>query len=263
VTAAPSAIVITGASSGIGAALAAFYAAPGITLGVTGRNAARLDAVAAVLAAAGAQVEQGLFDVLDRPALAGFLTGFDASHPIDLLIANAGVLDGRRADGTIETGEAARRVIDINLLGALDTVHAVLPQMIARKRGHIVLVSSLAALSPVTDAPAYSASKAGLVAYGRALRAALVGSGVNVSVVCPGYVTSAMTESHIGEQPGKISAEAAARLIAAGIARNKQIIGFPRALYMLAMISPFVPEAINRLATKGIRFHVVPRHQTK
>ncbi len=252
-------IVITGASSGIGAALANFYAAPGITLGVTGRNAARLDAVAATLQAAGAHIEPGLFDVLDRSALSTFLTGFDASHPIDLLIANAGVLDGRRADGTIETADAARRVIDINLLGAIDTVHAVLPQMMARGSGHIVLVSSLAGLSPVTDAPAYSASKAGLVAYGRALRAALVGTGVKISVVCPGYVSSAMTESHIGEHPGKISAEAAARLIAAGIARNKQIIGFPRALYWLAMISSFVPEAINRMATKGIRFHVVPR----
>jgi short-subunit dehydrogenase len=251
-------IVITGASSGIGAALATFYAAPGITLGITGRNAARLDAVAAGLAATGAQVKQGLLDVLDRPALSGFLSGFDAVHPIDLLVANAGVLDGRRADGSFETGDAARRVIDINLLGALDTVHAVLPQMIARRGGHVVLVSSLAALSPVADAPAYSASKAGLVAYGRALRTGLAETGVRVSVVCPGYVVSAMTESHIGEQPGKISAEAAARLIAAGIARNRQIIGFPRALYGLAMISPFVPEAINRLATKGIRFHVAP-----
>ena len=252
-------IVITGASSGIGAALAGFYAAPGVTLGVAGRDAARLAAVATALDAAGAGVEQGVFDLLERPALEGFLRGFDAAHPIDLLIANAGVLDGRRADGTLEDGAAARRVIDINLLGALDTVHAVLPQMIARGRGHLVLVSSLAGLAPVTDAPAYSASKAGLVAYGRALRAALVQTGVRVSVVCPGYVTSAMTASHIGEHPGKISAEAAARLIAAGIARNRQIIGFPRGLYMLAMISPFVPEAINRLATKGLRFHVVPR----
>jgi short-subunit dehydrogenase len=252
-------IVITGASSGIGAALASYYAAPGVTLGVTGRNAARLDAVVATLRAAGAAVAPDVFDLLDRPHLASFLAHFDAAHPIDLLVANAGVLDGRRADGSLENRETARRVIDINLLGALDTVHAVLPQMIARGRGHIVLVSSLAGLSPVTDAPAYSASKAGLVAYGRALRAALVQTGVRVSIVCPGYVTSAMTESHVGEHPGKISAEAAARLIAAGIARNRQIIGFPHGLYMLAMISPFVPEAINRLATKGLRFYVVPR----
>ncbi len=252
-------IVITGASSGIGAALARFYARPGVTLGLIGRDPARLGAIAAEIRAAGAVAEEGLFDLRDRAALAAFLAGYDAAHPIDLLIANAGVLDGRRADGTIEDAEAARRVIEINLLGAIDTLHGVLPGMRRRGRGHIALVSSLAALSPVTDAPAYSASKAGLLSYGRALRAALVDEHVRVSVACPGYVTSAMTDSHVGKQPGKISAEAAARLIAAGIARNKPAIGFPRVLYLLSMITPFIPEAINRIATSGIRFHVVPR----
>jgi short-subunit dehydrogenase len=252
-------IVITGASSGIGAALARFYAKPGITLGLVGRDPARLRAIATETRAAGAMTEEGLFDIQDRTALTAFLTGFDAQHPIDLLIANAGVLDGRRADGTIEDANAARRVIEINLLGATDTLHAVLPAMRARGRGHIALVSSLAALSPVTDAPAYSASKAGLLSYGKALRAALITENIQVSVICPGYVTSAMTDSHLGHPPGKISADAAARLIAAGIARNKAVIGFPRVLYALSMITPFVPEAINRLATKGIRFHVVPR----
>lgn len=252
-------IVITGASSGIGAALARLYAGPGVALGVVGRDPVRLGTVGTALRAAGAEVREGLFDLRDRPALADFLSQFEALHPVDLLVVNAGVLDGRRADGALETADAARRVIDINLLGAIDTVHAVLPAMRARGRGHIVLVSSLAALSPVTDAPAYSASKAGLLAYGKALRAALAGTGVHVSVVCPGYVESAMTDSHIGKQPGKIGSEAAARLIADGIVRRKQVIGFPRLLYMLALITPFVPEAINRLATKGIRFHVDPR----
>ncbi len=248
--------MITGASSGIGAALAAHYARPGITLGVTGRDAARLAAVAAQLGEAGAAVVQGVLDVRDRPALAGFLGGFDAAHPVDLLVANAGVLEGRQADGTLEDGETARRVVEINLLGAIDTVHAVLPGMTGRAAGHIVLVSSLAGLSPVADAPAYSASKAGLLGYGRALRAALEPSGVRVSVVCPGYVESAMTDSHIGKHPGKISAPAAARLIAAGVARNRAVIGFPQALFRLAMITPFVPEAINRVATRDLRFHV-------
>ncbi len=251
-------MVITGASSGIGAALARFYAAPGLTLGVTGRDAGRLADISGRLRAAGARVSEGLFDVRDRTALFAFLAEFEARHTIDLLIANAGVLDGRRADGTLENAETARRVIEINLLGAIDTVQAVLPAMIARGGGHIALVSSLAGLSALPDAPAYSASKAGLLAYGRALRAGLADTGVRVSVVCPGYVESAMSDSHIGNKPGKISAEAAARLIAAGIASNRQVIGFPRLLYVLALITPFVPEAIIRAATKDIRFHVAP-----
>ena len=252
-------MVVTGASSGIGAALAAHYAAPGVTLGITGRDATRLNLVAAQLRAAGAAVVPGVFDLRDRPALAAFLADFDASHPVDLLVANAGVLEGRQPNGTLEDGETARRVVEINLLGAIDTVHAVLPAMTARGRGHVVLVSSLAGISPVADAPAYSASKAGLLGYGRALRAALQPTGVRVSVVCPGYVASAMTDSHIGKQPGKISAPAAARLIAAGIARDCPVIGFPRVLYWLALITPFVPEAINRMATRHLRFHVASR----
>jgi short-subunit dehydrogenase len=252
-------IVITGASSGIGAALARHYARQGVTLGLIGRDRARLEAVAASARAIGAGCETAALDIRDHDALAGFLGGFEAAHPVDLLIANAGVLDGRRADGTIEDAETARRVIEINLLGGLDTLHAALPAMRARNQGHLVLVSSLAALSPLADAPAYSASKAGLLSYGLALRAALGKSGVRVSVVCPGYVTSAMTETHIGEQPMKISAEKAARLIARGIARNQPVIGFPKALYFPSLASTIIPEPLRLLFTRGIRFHVAPR----
>jgi short-subunit dehydrogenase len=226
---------------------------------LTGRNADRLGVVAADAATAGAICKQGLIDLRDRAALSQFLADFDAAHPIDLLIANAGILDGRHADGAIENEETTRRVIEINLLGSLDTLHALLPAMRARHRGHIVLVSSLAGLSPLPDAPAYSASKAGLLSYGLAMRAAVAAENVQISVVCPGYVASAMTETHIGEQPMKMSAAKAAGLIAAGIARNKPMIGFPMALYWLSRISPLIPEAINRIATKGIRFHVAPR----
>jgi len=252
-------IVITGASSGIGAALAKFYARPGVTLGLIGRDPARLSAIAAEVRATGAAAVEGLIDLRDRAALTAFLTGFDGSHPVDLLIANAGVLDGRRADGAVEDADVARRVIEINLLGAVDTLHALLPAMRRRRRGHIVLVSSLAGLAPLPDAPAYSASKAGLLSYGRAMRAAMAPENVRISVVCPGYVTSAMTDIHIGNHPHKISAEAAARLIGAGIDRNKPVIGFPRQLYVLSLISPFFPEFIVRMATKDIRFHVEPR----
>jgi short-subunit dehydrogenase len=252
-------VVITGASSGIGAALAKFYARPGVQLGLIGRDPARLHAIAAQVRTAGATAEEGLLDLRDRDILAAFLTQFDAAFPIDLLIANAGVLDGRRADGAIEDADAARRVVEINLLGAIDTLHAVLPRMRRRRQGHIVLVSSLAALSPLADAPAYSASKAGLLSYGQALRAAVADENVRISVVCPGYVTSAMTDTHIGEHPLKIGAEKAARLIGAGISRNRPVIGFPLPLYVLSLISRLFPEAITRIATKGIRFHVVPK----
>jgi len=252
-------IVITGASSGIGAALAKHYARPAIALGLVGRDPARLNAVARQARSAGAVVDEGLFDLRDRVSLLNFLSGFDQANPIDLLIANAGVLDGRRADGSIENADMARRVIEINLLSAIDTLHAVLPAMRMRRSGHIVLVSSLAALSPLPDAPGYSASKAGLLSYGKAMRAAVAPDNVRVTVACPGYVTSAMTDTQIGNQPLKISAEKAARLIGAGIMRNRAVIGFPLPLYLLSLISPLFPEFVTRVATNGIRFHVTTR----
>jgi short-subunit dehydrogenase len=252
-------IVVTGASSGIGAALAMHYAGPGITLGLLGRNAGRLDAVAAAARDKGALVEAAAIDTRDTATLTAYLTTFDAAHALDLLIANAGVLEGRGADGTIEDYATAARVIEINLLGALATLHAVLPAMQARRHGQIALVSSLAALSPLTDAPAYGASKAGLLSYGLAMRAALADSGVRISVACPGYVTSAMTETHIGEQPMKISAEQASTLIARGLIRDRPVIGFPRPLYVGSLLSSVIPEPLRLFFTRSMRFHVAPR----
>ena len=91
------------------------------------------------------------------------------------------------------------------------------------------------------------------------MREAVAPDNVRVSVVCPGFVISAMTDTHIGEQPWKISAEKAAQLIGAGIIRNRAVIGFPLTLYLPALISPLFPAFVTRLATKGMRFHVRPR----
>ncbi len=249
-------IIITGASSGIGEALALELAGPGIALGLVGRNAERLGAVAAAAQGRGATVRQGLFDVRDVQALRDFVDSFAATAPLDLVIANAGILDGRTPDGDIETAAAARNLIDTNLLGSIETLHAALPHMRARKSGQIVLVTSQAGLAPLPDAPAYSASKAGLISYGLAMREALAGEGVGISVVCPGYVTSRMTQAHLGPHPFKISAEKAARKIIAGAAADKSLFGFPYFLFFAARCSIVAPAWIRRLVMNGMRFRV-------
>ena len=167
------AIVITGASSGIGATLARRLSGPGRVLGLVGRNQERLDAVAAKCASARSLCRTDCLDIRDTGRLTGFLDAFDRDHATDLLIANAGILDGRHAEQVTESGDTARQVLEINLLATVATVHAVLPAMRQRRRGGIILVSSLAGFVPLADAPAYSASKAGLVSYGLELRDAV------------------------------------------------------------------------------------------
>ena len=252
----PRAIVITGASSGIGAALARQLAGPGRALALIGRDANRLDVVATACKAMGASCRTASVDVRDGERMAAFLAGFDREHPIDLLISNAGILDGRHDGQVIETGETARRVLETNLLSSIDTVHFVLPGMRQRGRGDIVLVASLAALVPLPDAPAYSASKAGLMSYGLALREAIAADGIRVVVACPGFVATAMADIHLGPRPGEISADAAAARILRGLHRNESLIGFPLVPFWLTRLCLLVPEFVRRLAMRGSRFHV-------
>jgi len=252
----PNVIVITGASSGIGAALSRRLAGPGRSLALIGRDASRLDQVAAECRSKGASCRVGSIDVRDSERLAAFLDEFDREQPIDTFISNAGILDGRHAGQEVEGGETARRVLETNLLAAVDAVHAVLPKMRQRRRGEIVLVASLAALVPLPDAPAYSASKAGLMSYGLALRDAVAAEGIKVVVACPGYVSTAMAEIHLGPRPGEISADAAATLILRGLRRNKSLVGFPLIPFWLSRLSLLVPEFVRRQGMRGARFHV-------
>ena len=158
----------------------------------------------------------------------------------------------------MERGSVARRVLETNLLATLDVVHLVLPAMQRNRRGSIVLVASLAALVPLPDAPAYSASKAGLLSYGLALRDAVAAEGIRVVVACPGFVATAMAGRHLGPRPGEISADDAAARILTGLRRNRAMIGFPFVPFWLSRLSLLVPEAIRRRGMKDTRFHVGP-----
>ncbi|HQS16758.1 SDR family NAD(P)-dependent oxidoreductase [Reyranella sp.] len=251
-------IVITGASSGIGAALARALAAPGRTLALLGRNTERLEAVAGACRAKGAICSTTSLDLSDTARLATVLDEVGRVSSIDLLIANAGILDGRSADDAVETASVARQVLETNLLATVDLVHVVLPAMRRNGRGSIVLVASLASLVPLPDAPAYSASKAGLLSYGLALRDAVAAEGIRVVVACPGFVATAMAGRHLGPRPGEISADDAAKRILAGLRRNKAMIGFPLVPFWLSRLSQLVPEALRRRGMRNTRFHVGP-----
>lgn len=249
-------VVITGASNGIGAALARQLAAKGRVIELIGRNGARLESVAQQCRACGAECAPHQLDIGNRTALREMLQAFDEARPVDLLVANAGVLGGRPIDDAVETPQTARHVLETNLLATIETVHALLPAMRRRRQGDIVMVSSLAAFVPLADAPAYSASKAGLLSYGLALRDAVAPEGLRVVVACPGFVATAMAKVHIGPRPGEISAEDAARCILHGLRRNRAVIGFPARPFWLSRLSLLVPERVRRAGMHGTRFHV-------
>jgi len=253
--ASPRAIVITGASSGLGAALAVEYAQAGRTLGLIARNKHRLDHVAALCDGAGARCVTGSIDVTDKTALGLWIDAFDAEHPIDLLFVNAGVYAGHGPGGQMETIAEVLWQIRTNLEGAAITIGAALPGMQRRHSGHIVLIGSLAALQSLADAPGYSASKAGLVAYGEAWREYLAPKGICVSIVCPGYIKTAQTAHHVGALPLQMSPERAAAIIRRRVDRRRSFIAFPLPLHLLIRLGRLVDWRTRALFMRGLRFH--------
>lgn len=251
-------IVVTGASSGIGAALAVVLAGPGVQMLLTGRDAGRLETVTEMVRAKGASAEALIMDVTDGEAMTRHLQAFEADHPVDMVIANAGVMAGLGPDRSPEPAGQARRLIEVNLLGAMATVEALLPAMLDRGRGHIALISSMAALHPHGDMPGYSASKAGLHAWGMSLRQWLEPKGLCVTVICPGFVTSPMSARHQGWKPFEISAGAAAAKIARGLARRRALIIFPWPLAVLIWLGQRLPTRLGDWFARGFAAVIRP-----
>ena len=249
-------ILITGASSGIGESLALEYAAPGTILAITGRDANRLEAAASACRVKGAEVISFIGDVRDRERLSAWILGLDERHPVDLVIANAGVTGGTAEAQAVEDGDAAYELLQINILGSANTVQPLIPRMIARKRGQIVLMSSIAAFVPLSHAPSYSASKAAILNYGKSLRDALLPHGVQVSVVCPGFVETRMSLVEHGPKPFIMSAAKAAKLIRAGLAHNREIVTFPRFFSFITWLSGLLPSPIRRAVSRPFEFSV-------
>lgn len=252
----PRNIVLTGASGGLGRALAEALAGPERALLLFGRSAERLDEVRAVAEAKGATVTVAQTDLRDQEAVAEMITGFDAASPIDLFIANAGVKCGN-VDG-IEPASQLQRVVDVNLTAALFSLQCALPQMLARGRGQIALISSLAARSPQGALLSYSATKAALEAYATALRRKCRGRGVAVSIIRPGFIDTPMTDRQRGPTPMMISSEAAAHRICRGLEKGRPVIAFPRRLAVLAELERLLPLRLADAVAQRLDAEIVP-----
>jgi len=169
----------------------------------------------------------------------------DGRQPIDLVIANAGI--GGAAVIAPDTGEmlaAAHEIIGTNVLGVANTVIPLLPRFVDRGKGHVVIMSSLAAYVGLPQSPLYSASKAAVRTYGQALRRLVAPSGIRVTVICPGFVETPMSASVRGPRPMLWSVERAAERIVRGIARGEREISFPWPLATLARIADVLPPGL-------------------
>lgn len=246
----PSIILITGATGGIGGALAETYAAPGISLILHGQNLRRLDEVATTCRARGAQVLTQSFDITDIRRLNDWISELEGRDPLDLVIVSQGKNTNIGSDGEGESWEAVDALMSVNVQATMALVHAVLPGMRRRGRGQIALISSLAAYYGLPITPSYSASKAAVKAYGEALRGWLAPEGIRVNVVMPGYVESRMCREMPGPKPFLWPPEKTARVIRRGLEQNRARISFPFPLnlgtWWLAVLPPAVSERILR-----------------
>ena len=253
--------MLTGASAGLGRALALRLARPGAALLLTGRDPDRLADVAGAARARGAEAVTAALDVTDRAGMAAALGAFDAAEPVDLVIANAGVSAGLAPGRAPERPEDARRVWETNYVGMLNTVEPLLPALIARGRGRVALMGSLAALRPLPDMPSYSASKAAVRAYGQALRGWLAPLGVGVTVISPGFVATAMSARHRGFKPFEMSADRAADLIVRRLAAGAPLVTFPWPLALLVWLNGRMPPGLGDWAARGFRAEIDPERR--
>ncbi|HVR62101.1 MAG TPA: SDR family NAD(P)-dependent oxidoreductase, partial [Polyangia bacterium] len=232
-------------SSGLGAALARHYARRRCALSLFGRDEERLEETARDCRAAGAVVVSYACDLRDGCGAARQLVAADLHAPVDVLLANAGVGGARAlARGAGETVEQARALVDNNLLTVINTVAPLAPRMAARGDGQIVLMGSIAGLVGLPHAPVYCAAKSAVHLYGEALRRRLHGSGVGVTVVCPGFVDTPMSASLPTARPFLWSADRAAARIAAALEKRRRVLIFPWQLRWAVAAARLLPAAL-------------------
>ena len=240
-------IVITGASSGIGEALARRYAAHDVTLGLISRRNVRAEGLP------GRIVPYSL-DVTDERALAAaaedFVRRFGAP---DLVIANAGIASGTEGADLRDVAKL-KKMLDVNVAGLAATLAAFAPAMRVAGRGTLAGIASVAGFRGLAGNGAYCASKAAAIKWMESLRAELYGSGVAVVCVCPGYIDTPMTQVNRFRMPFLLSAEEAARRIARVIAARRRLAVIPWQMALVSVALRATPGWLyDRLASRAPR----------
>lgn len=234
-------VFITGASSGIGAALARHYAAQGAILGLAAR---RGDALAELARTLPTQSFVYPLDVTDAAALSQAGADFivRAGAP-DIVIANAGVSVGTLTEAA-EDASSFEQVLRTNVVGLMHTFHPFVGAMRAAGRGRLVGIASVAGIRGLPGAGAYCASKAAAIAYLESLRVELRGSGIRVVTIAPGYIATPMTAANPYPMPFMLSAPEAARRMARAIAAGRSYVVVPWQMAIVAKLLRLLPNAL-------------------
>jgi short-subunit dehydrogenase len=235
-------IIISGASSGLGAALAVRYSKDCHKLFLVGRSRTRLNKVTKICQANGADATFSILDVTDLKAVEKYIKEITINNSVDIVIACAGVSAGT-LNGP-ETINQVNRIFATNINGVLNIVMPVIPDMIKQKKGNIAIVSSMAGFIGLSSAPSYSASKGAIRLFSDALRGYLRPWNIHVSTIIPGYIETPMTSVNNFPMPLMTSADKAAEKIINGIEANKNIIAFPYIMYILIKLFTFLPSGL-------------------
>jgi short-subunit dehydrogenase len=243
-------VFITGASDGIGAALAKRYAARGATVGLVARRADKLEALAATLPTS-ASIH--IADVGDSAALAAAAEAFMQRHGVpDVVIANAGVSAGA-AIGEPDAIDTLAWILDINVVGVARTLQPFVAPMRTAKRGTLVGIASVAGIRGLPGAGAYSASKAAVISVLESLRVELRGSGVRVVTLLPGYIATAMTARNPYRMPFILDADEAARRFVRVIDSGRAYAVVPWQMALVAKLLRALPDALYDRAFAGAK----------
>lgn len=241
----PNRILITGASSGLGAALARHYAAPGRTLVLWGRDRQRLEAVAMNCRRAGAQVAVRSLDLSDSAAAIDAVGQEDDAGAIDLALLVAGMGDTRAPGDLVEDAAQVVRLGFVNFVAAAAIAAALAARMARRGEGGIVLVGSAAGFHVLPFAAAYAGSKAGIAHFAQALRLGVKQYGVRVTLVSPGFIDTASGRRVPGPQPFVLQSSDAAARIARAAARGQAHAIFPWPFILLRWLDRLLPEMLR------------------
>ena len=230
---------ITGASSGIGAALAQELAERGWTVAISARRQSELNTIAA----ANERIHAYVCDVTDREAMRKTAADIEAAHgPIALAVLNAGIyLPTNLPEFDADLFD---RSFEVNLGGVVNGLNALVPSMVQRGKGHISFVASVTGYGGLGTSAAYGATKAALLNMAESLAMDLHANGVHVSSIAPGFVRTPATDSNEFPMPFIIEAEAAAKRIADGLARNKTHIAFPKRFTFLLRLINLLPRSL-------------------